>query len=261
MEIRNSHVLITGASRGIGLALAKAMAKRGAHIHAQVRKTDPAIEKELKKEGAASVKLWIADLGSREGTESFLENLKNQKLDILINNAGQLTGGLLEEQPLNEIYSMFQVNLLAIVHLTRGLLPGMIERRHGKIVNNASVSAVMHFPCATTYAASKAAVLAFTNCLQAELAGSGVSALCLLTPGIETRMFHEIETKYGKNLEVPKDSISPEAYAELVCRAIESDALVLEPSGATGFGLKIARYLPGLFRRAAGKKFQREKRY
>jgi len=116
---------------------------------------------------------------------------------------------------------------------------------------------VMHFPCATTYAASKAAVLAFTNCLQAELRGTGVSTLCLLTPGIQTRMFAEIETKYGKNLEVPTDAISPEKYAEQVFAAIQSDQPMLEPSGVTGLGLAISRYLPGLFRQAALSRFQR----
>ena len=178
-------------------------------------------------------------------------------VDILINNAGQLTGGLLEEQPLDDIYSMFQVNVLAVVHLTRGLIPGMVKRGRGKIVNNASVSAVMHFPCATTYAASKAAVLALTECLQIELKGTGVSALGLITPGIQTRMFNEIEVKYGANFDVPKDSISPEEYALQVCNAIESDQEMLEPRGATGIGLAIARYAPKLFRWEASRRFRR----
>jgi len=258
MKIRNTHILVTGANRGIGLALANAFAKRGAHVHAQVRTANRQLALELKSSGAASVKIWVADLGDKACVEKFLAELKNEKIDILVNNAGQLTGGLLEEQPIQEIYSMFQVNLLALVQLTQGLLPGMLSRGKGKIVNNASVSAVMHFPCASTYAASKAAVLAFSNCLQAELAGSGVDTLCLLTPGIETRMFREIEVKYGKNLDVPKDSIQPDAYAELVCAAIEKDLPILKPSGSTGIALQVAQHLPGLFRRAAGKGFRRE---
>jgi len=73
-------------------------------------------------------------------------------------------------------------------------------------------------------------------------------------------MFREIETKYGKNFEVPTDSLSPEQYAQQVCDAIEKDLAVLEPSGATGWGLRVARHLPGLFRVAAGKRFHREAR-
>lgn len=257
MEIRQSHVLVTGSNRGIGLALAKELSKRGAHVHAHMRTLDSEIEKVLKSAGASSIKIWTADLSQRAGVESLLTQIKNEKIDILVNNAGLLTGGLIEEQPLDDIYSMFQVNVTALVHLTRGLLPSMIKRKRGKIVNNSSVSAIMRFPCASTYAASKAAVLAFSDCLDVELKDTGVTMLSLITPGIETRMFKDIEVKYGKNLEVPKDSISPESYAVMICDAIEKDEKRLEPTGPTKIGLKIAQHLPGLFRRGAERKFHR----
>lgn len=255
----NSHtnILITGASRGIGRALALEMASRGTHLYLQVRSDAYELVEECKNRGAGSVELLKFDLGQKEKIEEMIDALKLKKIDILINNAGQLTGGLIENQPLDEVYSMFQVNLNAVVHLTRGLLPGMLSRRKGKIVNNASVSALMHFPCASTYAASKAAILAFSNCLLLELAGTGVSTLSLITPGIKTRMFDEIETKYAKNFEIPQDSISPEEFALQVCNAIESDIVYLKPSGATGVGLFVARYLPWLFRKLVAKKFHR----
>lgn len=257
MKISDSKVLITGSNRGIGLALAREMAKRGAHLHLQMRSEVPTLAEELRKSGAPSVKIWVADLSVRNQIEKWLSQLQNENIDILINNAGQLTGGLLEKQNIDEIYSMFQVNINALVHLTHGLVPGMIERRRGKVVNHSSVSAIMHFPCASTYAASKAAVLAFTDCLQLELQGTGVSALCLVTPGIQTRMFNEIEKKYGQNLEVPKDSIPPEMYAVQICDAIENDDVVLSPSGATGLGLAVAKHIPWLFRKAAAARFHR----
>ncbi len=153
---------------------------------------------------------------------------------------------------------MFQVNLNALVHLTRAVIPGMIARGRGKIVNNSSVSAFMHFPCASTYAASKAAVTAFTNCLDVELEGTGVSALCLITPGVKTRMFDEIDTKYSKNFDIPKDSISADDYALRVRRAIESDQKILLPGGSTGAGLWIARYMNPLFKSVARSRFRRK---
>ncbi len=257
MKILDSKVLITGSNRGIGLALAQELAKRNSHLHLQMRSESPALANELLKMGAASVKIWLIDLSDRSQIEKWLPSLLKEKIDILINNAGQLTGGLLENQKIEEIYSMFQVNINALVHLTHGLLPGMIERAHGKIVNHSSVSALMHFPCASTYAASKAAVLAFSDCLQIELQGTGVSTLCLVTPGVQTRMFGEIEKKYGQNFEVPRDSISPEVYAGQICDAIENDQVTLSPSGATGLGLAVARHWPSLFRRAATARFHR----
>ncbi len=252
-----TSVLITGANRGIGRALALAMAARGVHLHLQARSESTDLIEECKRAGAASVRLWKFDLGRKENIDALIENLKTEKIDVLVNNAGQLTGGLIENQSLDEIYSMFQVNVNAVVHLTRGLLPQMISQGRGKIVTNASVSAVMHFPCASTYAASKAAVLAFTNCLQLELQGTGVSTLSLITPGIKTRMFDEIEKKYAQNFEVPKDSITAEEYAVQICQSIESDAIYLNPTGATGAGLAVAKYLPWLFRRTVAMKFHR----
>jgi short-subunit dehydrogenase len=170
-------------------------ASSGAHVIVAARSWTEDLESHLMGLGAASVCCLKADLSSRVGVEALARALEELEVDILFNNAGMLTGGLIEEQKLDEIYSMFQVNLSAVVHLSRAVIPGMIARGRGKIVNNSSVSAFMHFPCASTYAASKAAVVAFTNCIDAELSGTGVSTLCLVTPGIKTRMFDEIEIK------------------------------------------------------------------
>lgn len=257
MKIQGSHFVITGGNRGIGLAVAKMAAVSGAHVYIAARSLDKDIDENLKKLGAASVHFLQCDLSTRENVDKLIQSMSHIEVDILFNNAGLLTGGLIEEQKLDDIYSMFQVNLNALVHLTQALIPGMVQRRRGKIINNSSVSAFMHFPCASTYAASKAAVVAFTNCIEAELKDTGVSTLCLVTPGIKTRMFDEIETKYSKNFEVPKDSISTEDYAEKIKLAIEADSSYLLPDGLTSIGLWLARYLNPLFRSVVQKKFKR----
>ncbi|WP_415063360.1 SDR family NAD(P)-dependent oxidoreductase [Bdellovibrio sp.] len=257
MEIANRHVLVTGASRGIGKAFAKMCAEDKAHLHLVLRKTDPEAVKSLEAAGAKSVTVWEADLSTRQGVEDLLQRLKDIPVDILFNNAGTLTGGLLEEQPLDDIYRMFQVNLNALVHLTHGLLPGMLSRKRGKIINNSSVSAYMHFPCASTYAASKAAVAAFTDCIRMELKETGVTTLLLITPGIKTRMFDEIETLYSKNFQIPNDSISPSKYAEMIREAVLHDLDVMEPSGLTGVGLKVAKFIKPLFEIEVSRRFKR----
>ena len=106
-------------------------------------------------------------------------------MDLLVNNAGLMTGGLLEEQDVDEIYAMFQVNLVAVVHLTSLLLPAMLERGRGKIVNNASISGYAWFPAASTYAAAKTGVVAFSESLRRELKGTGVES-CTSSPPAST---------------------------------------------------------------------------
>jgi short-subunit dehydrogenase len=152
---------------------------------------------------------------------------------------------------------MFQVNINALVHITHGLLPGMLARKRGKIINNSSVSAFMHFPCASTYAASKAAVAAFTDCLRLELKDTGVSTLLLITPGIKTRMFEEVETLYGKNFQIPQDAIPPSQYVQMIREAILHDLEQLEPSGLTGMGLKVAKFAKPLFEMEVLRRFKR----
>lgn len=257
MEISNRHVLITGASRGIGRAFAKMCAENKAHVHVVIRTADEELVQELQTAGAKSVTVWLADLGSREGVDKLLGELRDVPVDILFNNAGMLTGGVIEEQPLDDIYKMFQVNVNALVHLTHGILPGMLARKRGKIINNSSVSAYMHFPCASTYAASKAAVVAFTDCLRLELKPTDVTTLLLITPGIKTRMFDEIDTLYSKNFDVPQDSISPAQYALMIREAILNDLPVLEPGGVTGVGLKLAKYAKPLFEMEISRRFKR----
>lgn len=257
METKGAKVLITGANRGIGKAVAKRLAEDGAHLYLAIRKNDSALVEELKKAGAGSVEILEADLSTRDGVQSLIARAQTLQIEILFNNAGLLTGGLLESQSVDEILAMLQVNVNALIQLTHGLLPGMLQRKKGKIINHSSVSGVMHLPCASTYAASKAAVLAFTNSLRAELKDTGVSTLVLITPGVKTRMFDQIEPLYGQNIEVPKDTISPERYAEMIREAIVEDLSALNPTGATGLVLGLARHLPQVFDFAVSFKFKR----
>lgn len=257
MEIANRQVLVTGAGRGIGKAFAKMCAEDKAHLHLVLRSKDPEIVKDLERAGAKSVSVWEADLSTIEGVEDLLTKIKDVPVDILFNNAGVLTGGLLEEQSITDIYKMFQVNLNALVHLTHGLLPGMLQRKRGKIINNSSVAAYMHFPAASTYAASKAGVVAFTDCLRMELKGTGVTTLLLVTPAVKTKMFEEVEALYSKSFQVPTDSISPSKYAQMIREAILHDLEILEPGGITGVGLKLAKFMKPLFDMEVSRRFKR----
>ena len=125
-----------------------------------------------------------------------------------------MTGGLLEEQDMDAVYAMFQVNLVGVAHLTSRLLPGMLERGRGTIVNNASISGYAYFPAASTYAASKAGVVALTESLRRELDGTGVRALHVVTPGVNTDMLDATEEVYGRYMDTSSwDKVEPEEWA------------------------------------------------
>ena len=105
---------------------------------------------------------------------------------------------------------MFQVNLVGVTQLTRAVLPGMLGRGRGKIVNNASISGYAYFPAASTYAASKAGVVAFSESLRRELKGTGVDVLQLVTPGVQTEMMDATLEAYGRHMDtVPGTSSRP----------------------------------------------------
>jgi short-subunit dehydrogenase len=259
VEIKKSHFMITGSNRGIGRAVALMAAADGAHLYLVNRTADDELESECLRLGAASCHQFHVDLGIKENINLFTKEIQDLPLEILFNNAGQLTGGLLEEQSVDEIYSMLQVNVNALIHLSHFVVKGMLERRRGKIINNSSVSGVMNLPCASTYSASKAAVVAFSQCLQTELGGTGVGVMLLLTPGVDTRMFTEIGHKYGKNFDLSflGQAMSAKEYAQRIREAIIEDLDILKPQGFTGLGLMLAQHVPTLFNKLVGKKFQR----
>src|SRR3954471_16935053 len=237
MELTHTTALVTGANRGIGRAITEALAARGADVLAGVR--DP--ERFEPLDGARAVEL---DLSSRAAIDAGVEALPAQP-DLLVNNAGLMTGGLLEEQDLDEVYAMFQVNLVAVTHLTARLLPAMLARGRGKVVNNASISGYAHFPAASTYAAAKAGVVALNESLRRELRGTGVSVLHLVTPGVDTDMLDATEEVYGRHIDAGSwGDTGPEEWAAKAVRALERGDHVLGPGGRLALA-KLASRGPG----------------
>jgi short-subunit dehydrogenase len=257
MDLAGATALITGANRGIGRALVERLAREGlGEILAGTR--DPAAFEPL--DGVRPVRM---DLSSREAIEESVDALADdlRGIDLLVNNAGRMTGGLLEEQDVGEVYAMFQVNLVAVAHLTSRVLPGMIERGRGKVVNNASISGYAYFPAATTYAASKAGVVALTQSLRRELRGTGVTTLQLVTPGVDTDMLDATEDVYGRYMDTSGwDKVAPDAWAAKIVDAIRSDSHTLEPAGKTRLA-KLASHGPArLLDAASARMFSRQPR-
>jgi short-subunit dehydrogenase len=233
MDLAAATCLVTGANRGIGDAIARELAKRPrTRILVGMRKPEEYTPFAAPRGGAAEIRPVKVDLSSREAIDESWAGLAGEPIDVLVNNAGLVTGGLIEEQELDDIYAMFQVNLVAVVHMTRAAVPGMVKRGRGTVVNNASISGYAAFPAATTYSAAKTGVVAFSESLRRELRGTGVHVLHLVTPGVRTEMLEATEETYGRHMDTSGwPSVSAEEWARRTVRAIESDAGVLRPGG------------------------------
>ena len=252
MNLTGATALLTGANRGIGRALLEQLAAQPLRLLlAGVRSPGDFDPPALPAGGAQALRPIRMDLSSSASIAECCSEIGEEfaSIDLLVNNAGLMTGGLLEEQELESLYEMFQVNLLAVVDLTRRVLPGMLRRSSGMVVNNASISGYAHLPAASTYAASKAGVVALTESLRRELRGTGVNVLHLVTPGVATDMLEATETAYGRHMDTSGWGGMPAAeWAERVLGAIEADRRVLGPGGSALGGqarLRRPRLPPG----------------
>jgi short-subunit dehydrogenase len=241
MDLTGSTALVTGANRGIGRALCEALAARPLRlVLAGVR--DPDAFEGIG--GEAEVRPVRLDLSSRESLDACVDALGDElaAVDLLVNNAGQMTGGLLEEQEMEAVYAMLQVNLVAVAHLTHRVLPHMLAKGRGMVVNNASISGYAYFPAASTYAASKAGVVALSESLRRELKGTGVGVLHAVTPGVNTDMLDATEAVYGRHIDTSGwDKVEPATWAQKVLEAVEEDRHILGPGGRTAYAKLASR--------------------
>ncbi len=179
MMISQQIVLITGASSGIGAACAQVFAQAGAKLILTARRLDrlEQLADQLTKEFASQIRLLSFDVGDRHQVESVLSNLPTDwaAIDILINNAG-LSRGLdqLQTGNIQDWEEMIDTNLKGLLYVTRTLLPGMIQRGRGHIVNLGSIAGRQTYPGGNVYCASKAAVRAISEGLKQDLLGTPV---------------------------------------------------------------------------------------
>ena len=264
MELTGRTALVTGANRGIGRALTEALAARPlARVLAGVR--DPAAFAPIAAMTGASpeVRPVRIDLSSRESIDAAVDALGPDLdgLDVLVNNAGQFVGGLLEEQDTTQVYAMLQVNLAAVIHLTQRVLPGMVARGRGVIVNNASIVGYAHMPAVTTYSASKAGVVAFSEALRRELDGTGVQVRNGVTPGVDTDMLDETDAQYGRYADTSSwDRVEPAAWAAKIVAAVEAGDHILGPGGRTALAKLASRGPAVVLDQAARRMFSRRPR-
>jgi uncharacterized protein len=197
---RGQWALVTGASAGIGWALAEQLADGGAHLVLTARRTErlDQLAVELRAKHGISVETIAADLEDARGPEHIhaFTTEKGIAVDVLVNNAGFGAYGEFQTSNLERHLAMVQVNCAAVVHLTRLFLPAMIERRRGAILVLASTASYQAVPYMSTYAATKAFDLLFAEGLAEEVRRYGVR-VCALCPGSTESEFVRVAVSPG----------------------------------------------------------------
>ncbi|MBI3799452.1 MAG: SDR family oxidoreductase [Deltaproteobacteria bacterium] len=241
--------LITGASTGIGYALSKCFAADHHNViliarqEAKLRQ----VAAELSGQFGVSAKVIVADLANPDAPQQIADEVRQDSLqvDYLINNAGFGLGGKFVETKLPAELEMMQVNMVALVHLSKLLLPAMVARRHGKIMNVASTAAFQPGPLMAVYYATKAFVLSFTEAIANELAGTGVTVTALC-PG-PTRS--EFQQRAGiENTRLVKGKLmgfmSSEAVAQIGYRGLMQGKRLVIPGLINKIGVQSIRLSP-----------------
>ena len=218
--------LITGASNGIGLELAKIHAKQGGDLVLVARSTDKlnALADELHKYGV-KVAVIAKDLAQpNAGTEIFAETERlGITVDILINNAGIGGHGCFFERDLTKDMQMIQLNITSLTELTHLYLQGMIERRSGKILNVSSTASFLPGPLQAVYYASKAYVTSFSQAIAEEVREFGIT-VTVLCPGAVATGF--VQAGDLQDVDAWKNAKSAQSFAEYGYQAMQRGELV-----------------------------------
>lgn len=198
------NVVITGGSRGIGAAIAKAFSGNGDRVFIIYEKNDIAAKQVAESCGAIPLK---ADISSKKAVDALTNEIhtKYGKVDVVINNAGISQIKLFSDVTEEDLQRMFGVNMFGAFYVTQSFLSDMINKKSGKIINISSMWGEVGASCEVHYSASKAALIGFTKALAKELAPSGICVNCI-TPGvIDTEMNAELdqETKAELIEEIP----------------------------------------------------------
>lgn len=226
MNISTSTILITGASGGIGGAIARQLAARGASLiivdRDAVRGAQMAVE--LRKAGAKALvlngELSEADVPARL-VASAIELAGG--IDILINCAGVQNFGFFADEASADTTALFKLNTLAPINLINAVLPHMLAKKHGKIVNVGSIFGSIGFPCFASYSASKFALRGFSEALRRELKGSGVGVTYVAPRFTRTAFNRDGVARMAQALKMNQDE--PASVAASVIDAIEHDRL------------------------------------
>lgn len=199
------NAIITGSNRGIGKSMVEAFAATGANIWACARKPNTEFESWL-EETAEKNGVWIKpvyfELTDSEAINAGIQSVidEGQPIDVLVNNAGISTVGLLSMSKVEEIEKLFNVNYFAMLRVIQKVSKRMSRQRKGCIINMGSIAGIEPQPGKIAYGSSKAAVMMMTKCLAKELGPMGIRVNAIAPGPVETEMIHQYKDDVLKNL-------------------------------------------------------------
>mmetsp|Transcript_9603 Transcript_9603/g.11527 ORF Transcript_9603/g.11527 Transcript_9603/m.11527 type:complete len:940 (+) Transcript_9603:177-2996(+) len=226
IAVRNKVVVVTGSTDGIGLVLAKRLAKCGAHVCLVARNPDKlkAVEKELRKNGGL-VTSYVADLSKEDATNKMIDAVLKDHgyVDILVNNAGRSIRRSVEYQykdsgRFHDFQRCIDLNYYGSLRCILGFLPGMRKRKCGQIINISSIGAVTNAPRFGAYVASKSALDGFTRCIQGEVASDNIKLTTVYMPLVRTKMVVSKGNKFDH-----MDLMTPKEASGMIERAIVTE--------------------------------------
>lgn len=253
MSLQNKIVLITGASSGIGALTAKYVSEAGG-IPILAARSEAKLQ-EVSKSIAGAHECMVLDVTDEQQVHMVMEAViaRHGKIDVLVNNAGFGLFKMAMEMPIQEFEAMMDVNYMGVVRCTKAVLPSMLARSAGQIVNVASIAGKIGTPKSTAYSASKHAVLGFTNSLRMELAHTGVIVSAINPGPIDTPFFDTADPsgQYANN--VRWFMMPPERVAKKIVSVIERGRSEADLPRLASIGVKLMQLFPRLSSGAAAK--------
>jgi short-subunit dehydrogenase len=232
-------VAITGASSGIGRALALEFAARGSDLLLIGRDLEAleAVKEKCEDDYGVKTQILITDLADGEKIDELGRSFEN--VDILVNNAGFGVKGDFAETDLGDELRMLDVQITAMLKLTKAVLPGMIARKTGRILNVASVYSFSPVPKQSVYSACKAFILSFSSALREEVKDKGI-AVTVVCPGITQT---EFRTRAGI-ADKKNSGMTAEAVARIAVEATLKGKHIVVPGAQNRLFVFLARHLP-----------------
>ncbi|WP_408006664.1 SDR family NAD(P)-dependent oxidoreductase [Pseudalkalibacillus sp. A8] len=259
---KDKIVVITGASSGIGAEIARMIASKGWAPVLMARSFDKLehLRNEIKNDYKTTAHTFQLDVQDKNHVESVFNQMQLEvgAIDVLINNAGFGIFDYFHEAKMEDIEGMFNTNVLGLMACTKAVLPGMIERKRGHIINIASQAGKLATVKGSVYAATKHAVLGFSNSLRMEVKDFGIQVTTVNPGPIQTNFFKIADQsgQYEKN--IAKWILQPSEVADKVVGTIEKPVREINIPGWMEAGSKMYQLMPSIIEKIGKKAFRQK---